>query len=118
MVALDWNLPFELMCDVSDFVVGVVLRQWKDRYFQPIYHASKTLIDDQENYITMDKELQAVIFAFGKFRSYLILSNVVVYIKHYALCYLLNKSNATPRLIRWALLLQKFDLEIRNKKWS
>ena len=116
MVAPDWNLPFELMCDASDFAVGAVLGQRRDKHFQPIYYASKTLTDAQENYTTTEKELLAVIFAFDKFRSYLILSKVIVYTDHSALRYLLNKADAKPRLIRWILLLQEFDLEIKDKK--
>ncbi|XP_016681119.1 uncharacterized protein [Gossypium hirsutum] len=61
MVAPDWNLPFELMCDVSDFIVVAVLRQQRDKHFQPIYYASKTLTDAQENYTTTEKELLVVI---------------------------------------------------------
>ena len=57
-----------------------------------------------------------MIFAFDKFRSYLILSKVVVYTDHSASCYLLNKFDAKPRLIRWVLLLQEFDLEIKDQK--
>ena len=58
----------------------------------------------------------AVIFAFDKFRSYLLGSKVVVYTDHAALKYLLNKKDAKPRLIRWVLLLQEFDIEIKDKK--
>ncbi|KAL4378400.1 hypothetical protein GQ457_02G042890 [Hibiscus cannabinus] len=68
----DWTLPFELMCDASDYAVGAVLGQRKGKVFHPIYYASKTLNDAQVNYTTTEKELLAVIFAFDKFRSYLI----------------------------------------------
>ena len=96
MVSPDWNLPFELMCDASDFAVGTVLRQRRDNHFHPIYYASKTLNDAQENYTTTEKEMLAVVFAFDKFRSYLVLSKVIVYTDHSALKYLLNKSDAKP----------------------
>ena len=62
------------------------------------------------------KELLAIVFAFEKFRSYLLLSKVIVYIDHSTLKYLMAKKNAKPRLIRWILLLQEFDVEIRDKK--
>ncbi|KAL4290652.1 hypothetical protein GQ457_14G014500 [Hibiscus cannabinus] len=68
----DWKLPFELMCDASDYAVGAVLGQKKGKIFHPIYYASKTLNDAQVNYTTTEKEMLAVIFAFDKFRSYLI----------------------------------------------
>ncbi|XP_062158728.1 uncharacterized protein LOC133866205 [Alnus glutinosa] len=83
MMAPDWNLPFELMCDASDFPLGAVLGQRVD-----------------------------------KFSSYLIGSKVIIFTDHAALKYLFAKKDAKPRLIRWVLLLQEFDLEIRDKKGS
>ncbi|KAK8563275.1 hypothetical protein V6N12_035425 [Hibiscus sabdariffa] len=68
----DWNLPFELMCDASDYAVGAVLGQRKGKIFHPTYYANKTLNEAQVNYTTTEKELLAVIFAFDKFRSYLL----------------------------------------------
>src|SRR5262249_16353871 len=50
MIAPDWNLEFEIMCDASDSAVGSVLGQRKDKHFQQIYYASKTLNATQENY--------------------------------------------------------------------
>ncbi|XP_052198389.1 uncharacterized protein LOC127805674 [Diospyros lotus] len=112
----NWNLPFELMCDASDHAIGAVLGQRKGKLFHTIYYASKTLNDAQLNYGTTEKELLVVVFAFDKFRSYLIGSKVVVFTDHSAIKYLLSKQDAKPRLIRWVLLLQEFDLEIKDKK--
>ncbi|GJZ69193.1 putative nucleotidyltransferase, ribonuclease H [Tanacetum coccineum] len=67
MIKPDWSLPFEIMCDASDYVVGAVLGQRRDKHFQPIYFASKTMNEAQENYTTTKKELLAVVFAFEKF---------------------------------------------------
>ena len=83
-----------------------------------IYYASKTLSDAQLNYTTTEKELLAVVFALEKFCSYLLGSKVLVYSDHAALKYLLSKKDTKPRLIRWILLLQEFDLKIRDKKGS
>ncbi|GJS91524.1 reverse transcriptase domain-containing protein [Tanacetum coccineum] len=116
LVSPDWDLPFELMCDASDYAVGAVLGQRKDKYFRPIHYASKTLSDAQTNYTVTEKELLAVVYAFEKFRSYLVLSKTIVYTDHSALKYLFNKQDAKPRLIRWILLLQEFTIEIRDKK--
>jgi hypothetical protein len=68
------------------------------------------------NYATTEKELLAVVFAIEKFRSYLVGAKVIVYTDHATLKYLLTKKDAKPLLIRWILLLQEFDLEIRDKK--
>ncbi|GJX81878.1 reverse transcriptase domain-containing protein [Tanacetum coccineum] len=65
---------------------------------------------------TMEKELLAVVYAFEKFRPYLVLSKSIVYTDHSALKYLLAKQDAKPRLLRWILLLQEFDVVIRDKK--
>ncbi|KAL4318493.1 hypothetical protein GQ457_18G009830 [Hibiscus cannabinus] len=112
----DWKLPFELMCDPSDYAVGEVLGQRKGKIFHPIYYASKTLNDAQVNYTTTEKEMLAVIFTFDKFRSYLIGTKVIVHTDHSAIKYLLSKKDAKPRLIRWILLLQEFDIEIIDRK--
>ncbi|GJZ41306.1 reverse transcriptase domain-containing protein [Tanacetum coccineum] len=116
IISPDWNVPFELMCDASDFAVGAVLGQRIDGKFKQIYYASKTLNNAQEHYTTTEKELLAVVFSFDKFRPYLILLKTVVYTDHSALKYLFSKQDAKPRLIRWVLLLQGFDIEIKDKK--
>ncbi|CAN6562550.1 unnamed protein product [Malus baccata var. baccata] len=118
IVPPDWSLPFELMCDASDYALGAVLGQRKDKRPHVIYYASRTMNDAQLNYSTTEKELLAVVFALDKFRSYLIGTKVIVFIDHAALKYLLTKKEAKPRLIRWMLLLQEFDIEIRDKKGS
>ncbi|GJT06172.1 reverse transcriptase domain-containing protein [Tanacetum coccineum] len=118
LVVPDWNLPFELMCDASDFAIGAVLGQRKMKHFQPIHYASKTMTEAQIHYTTTEKEMLAVVYAFEKFRPYLVLSKSIVYTDHSALKYLMNKQDAKPRLLRWVLLLQEFDITIRDKKGS
>ncbi|XP_021761194.1 uncharacterized protein LOC110726028 [Chenopodium quinoa] len=113
---LNWELPFELMSDASDYAVGSVLGQRKDKKLHAIYYTSKTLDEAQRNYTTIEKELLAIVHAIEKFRSYLVGSKVIVFTDHAALKYLLSKKDAKPRLIRWVLLLQDYDIEIRDKK--
>ncbi|GJR47069.1 reverse transcriptase domain-containing protein, partial [Tanacetum coccineum] len=116
IISPHWNVPFELMCDASDFAVGAVLGQRIDGKFKPIFYASKTLYNAQEYYTTTEKELLAVFFSFDKFRPYLILSKTIVYTHYSALNYLFSKHDAKPRLIRWVLLHQGFDIKIKDKK--
>uniref|UniRef100_A0A2N9GLY0 RNA-directed DNA polymerase n=1 Tax=Fagus sylvatica TaxID=28930 RepID=A0A2N9GLY0_FAGSY len=112
----DWSLPFELMCDASDYAIGAVLGQRKDNKPYVIYYASRTLNCAQMNYTTTEKELLAIVFALDKFRAYLIGSPIVVFTDHAALKYLFTKKDAKARLIRWILLLQEFSLTIKDKK--
>ncbi|KAH9780071.1 RNA-directed DNA polymerase [Citrus sinensis] len=104
------------MRDASDHSVGAVLGQRNDKVFYSIYYASKTFTPTQINYTTTEKELLAVVFAFDKFRAYLVSTKVTVYTDHAAIKYLISKKDAKPRLIRWILLLQEFDLEIKDRK--
>ncbi|XP_030477993.2 uncharacterized protein LOC115695035 [Cannabis sativa] len=112
----DWELPFEIMCDASDYAIGAVLGQRVDKVFRTIYYASRTLNDAQLNYATTEKEMLAIVLACDNFRPYLIGNKVIVYKDHSAIKYLMTKKDAKPRLIRWVLLLQEFDLEIKDKK--
>ena len=104
------------MYDASDYAIGAVLGQKRERIFQVIYYANRTLNDAQLNYATTKKELLAIVFAFDKFRPYLIGNKVIVNTDHSAIKYLVTKKDAKPRLIQWVLLLQEFDLEIKDKK--
>ena len=78
------------MCDASDYAVGAVLEQTKDRKHHTIAYASKTLTRAQVKYATTEKELLAVVFAIDKFRSYLVRAKIIVYTDHAALKYLLT----------------------------
>nr|GEW34950.1 reverse transcriptase domain-containing protein [Tanacetum cinerariifolium] len=116
LVAPDWDLPFDIMCDASDYAVSAVLGQRKTKHLHPIHYTSKTMKDAQAHYTTTKKELLAVVYAFEKLRPYLVLSKTIVYTDHSALKYLLAKQVAKPRLLWWILLLQKFDVITHDKK--
>ncbi|GJV42219.1 reverse transcriptase domain-containing protein [Tanacetum coccineum] len=116
LVVPDWDLPFEIMCDASDYAVGAVLGQRKTKHFQPIYYASKTMTDAQAHYTTTKKVLLAVVYAFEKFWPYLVLLKTIVNTDHSALKFLLAKQDTKPRLLWCFLLLQEFDVIIRDKK--
>jgi hypothetical protein len=113
---LDWNLHFQIMCNASDFAVGAVLRQRVDKKLNVIHYASNTLDVAQKNYATSEKEFLAVVFACDKFRPYIIDLKVTIHTDHAAIRYLMSKKDAKPKLIRWVLLLQEFDLHIVDRK--
>ncbi|GJR45632.1 reverse transcriptase domain-containing protein [Tanacetum coccineum] len=104
------------MCDASDYAIGAVLGQRIEKHFRPIHYASKTMTEAESNYTTTEKEMLAVVYAFEKFRSYLIMNKSVVYTDHSALKYLFNKKDAKARLLRWVLLLQEFDFKVIDTK--
>ncbi|GJV64333.1 reverse transcriptase domain-containing protein [Tanacetum coccineum] len=116
LIAPDWDLPFELMCDASDFAIGAVLGQRHEKHFRPIHYASKTMNEAESHYTTTEKEMLAVVYAFEKFRSYLILNKSIVYTDHSALKYLFAKKDSKARLLRWVLLLQEFDFNVIDTK--
>ncbi|XP_073133731.1 uncharacterized protein [Henckelia pumila] len=116
MIVPDWKKPFGLMCVASDYAIGAVLGQHKDKLFRAIYYVSRTMDAAQQNYTTIENEMLAVVFSFDKFRPYLIGTKVVVYTDHAAIRYLFAKKYAKPRLITWILLLQEFDFEVKDKK--
>ncbi|GJR06155.1 reverse transcriptase domain-containing protein [Tanacetum coccineum] len=116
LIAPDWDQPFELMCDASDYAIGAVLGQRIKKHFRPIHYASKTMTEAESNYTTTEKEMLVVVYAFEKFRSYLIMNKSIVYTNHSTLKYLFAKKDAKARLLRWVLLLQEFDFKVIDTK--
>nr|GEV25718.1 hypothetical protein [Tanacetum cinerariifolium] len=112
----DWDMPFELMYDASDYAIGAVLGQRQDKHFRPIPYATKTMTEAESNYTTTEKEMLAVVYAFEKFRSYLIMNKSIVYTDHSALKYLFAKKDSKARLLRWVLLLQEFTFKVIDTK--
>ena len=116
MAKPDWNKEFEIMCDANDYAMGAVLGQKVDKVFRAIYYSRKTFNEAQENYSTTEKEMMAMVFACEKFKPYILGSHVIIRADHATIKYLMAKKEVKPRLIRWVLLLQEFDLEINDKK--
>nr|GEU62092.1 reverse transcriptase domain-containing protein [Tanacetum cinerariifolium] len=110
------DIPFELMCDASDFAIGAVLGQRQDKHFRPIHYASKTMTEAESNYTTTEKEMLVVVYAFEKFRSYLIMNKSIMYTDHSVLKYLFAKKDSKARLQCWVLLLQEFTFRVIDTK--
>ena len=115
MLTLDWSNEFEIICDASDYVMGAVLGQRTEKIFQAIYYASKTFNEAHEKYSTIEKEMLTMVFACEKFKPYILGSHVMIHTDHAAIKYLMAKKDTKTRLI---ILLQEFDLEIKDKKGS
>ncbi|GKC11253.1 reverse transcriptase domain-containing protein [Tanacetum coccineum] len=116
LIAPDWDQPFELMCDASDYAIGAVLGQRIEKHFRHIHYASKTMTEAESNYTTTKKEMLAVVYAFEKFWPYLIMNKSIVYTDYSALKYLFNNKDAKARLLRWVLILQEFDFKVIDMK--
>ena len=104
------------MYDTSNYVEGAVLAQRIEKKLTAICYASKILAEDRINYMTTKNELLVVVYALEKFRSYILGSKIIIYTDRATLKYFLSKKEVKPRLIRWVMLLQEFDLEIKDKK--
>nr|GEV69101.1 reverse transcriptase domain-containing protein [Tanacetum cinerariifolium] len=98
----------------STTVKGVVLGKCQAKQFRPIHYASKTITEAESNCTITEKEMLAVVYAFEKFRSYLIMNKSIVYTDHSALKYLFAKKDSKVRLLRWVLLLQEFQFKEIN----
>nr|GEX51701.1 reverse transcriptase domain-containing protein [Tanacetum cinerariifolium] len=116
LIAPDWDLPFELISNASEFATGAVLGKRHEKHFRPIHYASKTMTEAKSHYTMTEKEMLAVVYAFKTFRSYLILNKTIVYTDHAALKYLFAKKDSKARLLRWVLLLQEFKLKVIDTK--
>nr|GEX49445.1 hypothetical protein [Tanacetum cinerariifolium] len=116
LIAPNWDQPFELMCDPSDFTVGAVIGQRIKKHFRTIHYVSKMMTEAEAYYTTTEKEMLVVVYAFEKFCSYLIMNKSIVYNDHSALKYLFAKKDAKSRLLRWILLLQEFDFKVVDTK--
>nr|GEW14770.1 reverse transcriptase domain-containing protein [Tanacetum cinerariifolium] len=116
LIAPDWDMPFELMCNASDFAIGAVLGQRQEKHFRSIHYASKTMTEAESNYTTTEKEMLAVVYAFEKFWSYLIMNKSIVYTDQSALKYLFAKKESKARLLRWVPHLQEFTFKVIDTK--
>nr|GEU72360.1 DNA-directed DNA polymerase [Tanacetum cinerariifolium] len=122
LIAPNWDLPFKLMCNASDFAIGAVLGQHHEKHFKPIRYASKTMTDAESNYTTTEKKMLAVVYAFEKFRSYLIMNKSIVHTDHSALKYLFAKKmprrDCSSGFYYFKNLISKFltQKELRTKR--
>lgn len=111
----DWDLPFEIHCDASNYAIGVVLCQIIDGKERVIGYYSRLLRDPEKRYDTTQKECLAVVWAVKKLRPYLYGRPFIVKTDHASLKWLLNLKDHNGRLMRWALLLQDYTYVIVHR---
>jgi len=110
----NWDLPFQISSDASDTTIGVVLGQEEDKKPYEIYYISKNLSPVKLNYTVTEKEFLAITHAVNKFRHYITRYPIVLYTNHSAIKYLANKTITNGRVTRWLILLQEFDITIKD----
>jgi hypothetical protein len=111
----NWKIPFHISTDASDISIGVVLGQEEDKKPYAIYFISKNLTPAELNYTVTEKEFLVVIHAINKFRHYITGYPVILYTDHSAIRYLANKPITNGWVTRWLLLLQEFDITIKDR---
>nr|GEU40759.1 reverse transcriptase domain-containing protein [Tanacetum cinerariifolium] len=109
------HMPFGL-CNAPGTFQRCGPGQHQEKHFRPIHYASKKMTEAESNYTTTEKEMLAVVYAFEKFRSYLILNKSIVYTDHSAHKYLFSKKDSKAILLRWVLLLQEFKFKVIDTK--
>nr|GEZ24325.1 reverse transcriptase domain-containing protein [Tanacetum cinerariifolium] len=124
LIALNWDQPFELMCDASDYAVGAILGKRVEKHFRPIQYANKTMNQAETNYTTTEKEMLAIVYAFEKFRSYLIMNKSIEFdfkaidtkgAKNYAADHLSCLKNPYENVFDPKEINETFPLESLNK---
>ena len=108
---------FELHTDASGVGLGAALYQTQNGVLRPIGYSSRTLSSAERNYSTTEREILAVVWALEKWRPYVEGRHVVVVTDHMALTWIFTtKTNLSPRLYRWVLRVQDFDIECKFRK--
>ena len=111
----NWDLPFQISSDASEITIGAILSQEEDKKPYAIYYINKNLTPAKLNYTVTKKEFLAVIYAINKFKHYITGYPVVLYTDHSAIKYLANKPITNGRVTRWLILLQEFNITIKDR---
>lgn len=112
----DFNRPFQVQTDASNYGISGVLSQIDDDGEHVICYVSRSLTRQERNYSTVERELLAVLFSVERLRAYLEGYKFTVVTDHHSLVWLHNLREPTGRLARWAVRLQQFDFEIIHRK--
>lgn len=111
----DFEKPFILTTDASDFAIGAVLSQGSIGSDKPIAYASRTLNDSEKRYSTIEKELLAIVWAVKHFRPYLYGNKFTIYTDHRPLAWLDSLKEPNSKLTRYKLRLGEYDFKVVHK---
>jgi hypothetical protein len=111
----NWKLPIQISSDVSNVTIGIVLGQEEYKKPYAIYFISKNLTPTELNYRVIEKYFLVVIHAINKFQHYITGYLVFLYTDHSSIIYLANKPITNGRVTRWLLLLQEFNITIKDR---
>jgi hypothetical protein len=112
---LNWKIPFHISTDASDIAIGVFLGQEEDKKTYVIHFISNNLTLTESNYTVTEKSFLVVIHAINKFHHYITGYPIILYTSYSAIKYLDNKPITNGRVTRWLLLLQEFDITIKDR---
>ena len=114
--APDWNTPFHVHIDASNFAIGCILAQPSEHNMDfPISYASRQLNMAEKNHTTTEREGLTMVYVVKKFHHYLLANKFVFFVDHQALFYLVNKQHP-GRIVRWFVILLEFDFTVAVKK--
>ncbi|GJX97040.1 reverse transcriptase domain-containing protein [Tanacetum coccineum] len=113
---MGWVVCSDAVLESRDTVLIIVVTASRCICDAVSSHCREILEQSQQKYTVTEKERMVIVFAFDKFQPYMILSKTVIYTDHSALRHLFKKQDAKPRLICWIMLLQEFDIEMKDKK--
>ena len=111
--APDWNLPFHVHIDASNFAIGCILAQPHEGNMDlPVSYASRQLNTVEKNYTNIEREGLSMIYAVKKFWHYILATPFVFFLDHHALLYLVNKPCSTGQIVKWFIILLEFDFTV------
>lgn len=116
--APNFDLPFEIYTDASELGIAAVLTQESQGHPCPVAYYSRKLLPREARYSTVEKELLAIMAALDQFKIYVGMGPVTIHSDHRPLVWLRKCSSPNQRILRWALTLSEYDLEVQHIKGS
>ncbi|CAK9816540.1 Retrovirus-related Pol polyprotein from transposon 17.6 [Anthophora quadrimaculata] len=111
----NFDKPFTLTTDASDYAIGAILSQEVNGFDLPVAYLSRILTKPEQNYFTTEKECLAVLYAILHFRPYLYGRKFTLVSDHEPLRWIDSIKDPGQRLVRWRLKLRDYDYNFVHK---